>query len=151
MAIAMARKQEKNKFWRELRHKGGCCCFGWAVYAPWACNMNLRALYAFKLAKCPLTCPGNFAGDRTHVLLTHSYYLLRVLPTHSFIIYAYIYIYICCTASTKFSATTTQADYGTGFVLPLPLPLHTTSELKLKAHNTQTQHRGYTCTVISLP
>jgi hypothetical protein len=26
--------QKKRGFLRELRHKGGCCCFGWAVYAP---------------------------------------------------------------------------------------------------------------------
>jgi hypothetical protein len=38
MAMAMAGKQ-KNEFWRELRHKGGCCSFGWAMYAPWAFYM----------------------------------------------------------------------------------------------------------------
>ena len=38
MAMAIAKKQE-NEFWRKLklRHKSDCCCFGWAVYAPWAC------------------------------------------------------------------------------------------------------------------
>ena len=63
MAMAMAGKQ-KNEFWRELRHKSGCCCFGWAVYAPWACYMNLRTLYVSKLAKCPLICLGDLVGDR---------------------------------------------------------------------------------------
>ena len=33
-------KTEKNDFWRKLRHKGDYCCFGWAVYAPWACYMH---------------------------------------------------------------------------------------------------------------
>ena len=53
MAMTMVKKQ-KNEFWRKLRHKSGCCCFGWAVYAPWACYMNLRTLYVIKPAKCPL-------------------------------------------------------------------------------------------------
>ena len=57
-------KAEKNEFWRKLRHKSDCCCFGWAVYAPWACYMNLRTLYVSKLAKCPLTCLADLAGDR---------------------------------------------------------------------------------------
>ena len=56
-------KAGKNEFWRKLRHKSDCCCFGWAVYAPWACYMNLRALYVSKLAKCPLTCLADLAGD----------------------------------------------------------------------------------------
>jgi hypothetical protein len=56
-------KAEKNEFWRKLRHKSDCCCFGWAVYAPWACYVNLRALYVSKLAKCPLTCLADLAGD----------------------------------------------------------------------------------------
>ena len=58
-------KAEKDEFWRKLRHKSDCCCFGWAVYAPWACYMNLRALFVFvfKLAKCPLTCLADLAGD----------------------------------------------------------------------------------------
>jgi hypothetical protein len=62
MAMAMAKKQ-KSGFWRELRHKSGCYRFGWAVYAPWACYMNLRALYVSKLAKCPLICLADLAGD----------------------------------------------------------------------------------------
>ena len=37
--------------------------FGWAVYAPWACYMNLRTLYVSKLAKCPLICLADLAGD----------------------------------------------------------------------------------------
>ena len=57
------RKAGKNEFWRELRHKSGCCCFGWAVYAPCACYMNLRALCVSKLAKCLLICPGGLMGD----------------------------------------------------------------------------------------
>ena len=63
MVMAMAKKQEKNEFWRKQRHKGDCCCFGWAVYAPWACYMNLRTLYVSKLAKCPLICLADLAGD----------------------------------------------------------------------------------------
>ena len=66
MAMAMAKKQ-KNEFWRKLRHKSDCCCFGWAVYAPWACYMNLRALYVSKLAKCPLTCLADLAGDQARI------------------------------------------------------------------------------------
>ena len=57
-------KAEKNELWRKLRHKSDCCCVGWAVYAPWACYMNLRTLYLSKLAKCPLTCLADLAGDR---------------------------------------------------------------------------------------
>ena len=56
-------KAEKKAFWRKLRHKSDCCCFGWALYAPWACYMNLRTLYVSKLAKCPLTCLADLAGD----------------------------------------------------------------------------------------
>ena len=67
MAMAMAKKQ-KNEVWRKLRHKSGCCCFGWAVYAPWACYMNLRALYVSKLAKCPLTCLADLAGDLKRIV-----------------------------------------------------------------------------------
>jgi hypothetical protein len=58
MAMAIAKKQ-KNNFWRKLRHKSDCCCFGWAVYAPWACYMDIRALYTTKPPKCALTCMGN--------------------------------------------------------------------------------------------
>jgi hypothetical protein len=57
-----ARKMVFLSFWRELRHKGGWCGFGWAVYTQWACYMNLRALYVSKLAKCPLICTGNLVG-----------------------------------------------------------------------------------------
>ena len=57
-------KAEKNEFWRKQRHKGDCYCFGWAVYAPWACYMHLRTLYVSKLAKCPLICLADLAGDR---------------------------------------------------------------------------------------
>ena len=55
IATAMAGKQKNISFrfvWRELRHKSGCCCFGWAVFASWACYMNLRTLYVSELAKC---------------------------------------------------------------------------------------------------
>ena len=31
-----------NEIWREVRHKGGYCYFGWAVYAPSTWYMNLR-------------------------------------------------------------------------------------------------------------
>jgi hypothetical protein len=50
----MAKKQGKNEFWRKLRHKSGCCCFGWAVYVPWAFYMGIWALYNPKLPKWPL-------------------------------------------------------------------------------------------------
>jgi hypothetical protein len=40
----------KNEFWRKLGNKSDCGCFGWALYAPWACYMNLRTLYVSKLA-----------------------------------------------------------------------------------------------------
>ena len=64
MAMAMAGKQKQNEFWCELRHKGGCCWLGWAMYSPWACYMNLRTLYVSKqLAKCPLICLGDLVGD----------------------------------------------------------------------------------------
>ena len=53
MAMAMAGKQ-KNKFWRELRHKGGCCCFGLSVYALWAFYMGIWELYNPKLPIWPL-------------------------------------------------------------------------------------------------
>jgi hypothetical protein len=53
MAMAMADKQE-NEFWRELRHKGGCCCFGWAMYTPCAFYMGIWALYNPKLPIWPL-------------------------------------------------------------------------------------------------
>jgi hypothetical protein len=49
------KKAEKNELWRKLRHKSDCYCFGWAVYAPWACYMNLRALYVSKLANSKMS------------------------------------------------------------------------------------------------
>jgi hypothetical protein len=45
MAMAMAMAKKQKEFGHKLRHKSDCCCLGWAVYAPWACYMNLRALY----------------------------------------------------------------------------------------------------------
>ena len=66
MAMAMVGKQ-KNAFWRELRHKGGYCCFGSAVYAPWACYMDVRTLYTTKSPKCALTYQVDLAADQqTH-------------------------------------------------------------------------------------
>ena len=59
-------KAEKNGFWRELRHKACYCCFGWAVYAPLACLMGLWMLCLSKLAKCPLICLADLAGDLKH-------------------------------------------------------------------------------------
>ena len=56
-------KAEKNEFWRKLRHKGGCCCFGWAVYAPWVCYMDIWALCNPKPPKCALTCQADLAAD----------------------------------------------------------------------------------------
>ena len=58
-------KAEKNKFWRELRHKGGCCCFGWSVYSPWAFYMGIWALYNPKLPIWPLIGLPDLAGDHT--------------------------------------------------------------------------------------
>ena len=63
MAMAMARKQE-NGFWRELRHESGWCCFGWAVYAPWAFYMGIWELYNPKLPIWPLIGLPDLAGDR---------------------------------------------------------------------------------------
>ena len=60
--MAMAGKQ-KNEYWHEPRHKGGCCCFEWAVYAPWACYMPLRALYNPKPPTWPLVGFPDLAGD----------------------------------------------------------------------------------------
>jgi hypothetical protein len=61
--MAMAEKQKNKEFWRELRHKGGCCYFGWALYATWACYMTLWELCVSKLPKCPLICMVDLAGD----------------------------------------------------------------------------------------
>ena len=36
MAMAMIKKTRKKGFWRELRHKSGCCCCGWDV-----CSMSV--------------------------------------------------------------------------------------------------------------
>jgi hypothetical protein len=57
-------KVEKMDFLRELRHKVDCYCFGRAVYAPWACYMDTRALYTTKPPKCALICLGDLAADR---------------------------------------------------------------------------------------
>jgi hypothetical protein len=64
MAMAMAKKQKMN-FGANEGTRAAVVVFGWAVYAPWACYMNLRALYVSKLAKCPLTCPGDLVGDHS--------------------------------------------------------------------------------------
>ena len=85
MVMAMAKKQEKNEFWRKQRHKGDCCCFGWAVYAPWACYMNLRTLYVSKLAKCPLICLADLAGDRMPLDLEAEMMLGPRISKHSII------------------------------------------------------------------
>ena len=47
-------------------HGGGNCHFfsEWAVYATWACYMDIRALYTTKPPKCALTCQGDPAADR---------------------------------------------------------------------------------------
>ena len=55
MAVAMAGKR-KNELWSELRYKGGCCCFKWAVHAHgriiWACgHMDIWTLYNSKPPK----------------------------------------------------------------------------------------------------
>ena len=72
MAMPMAKKQ-KNEFWLKLRHKSDCCCFGWAVYAPWACYMEIRALYTTKPPKCALTCLGDLAADHLDLLFIFLY------------------------------------------------------------------------------
>jgi hypothetical protein len=56
-------KVENDEFWRELSYKGGCCCFGWAIYALWACYMDIRALYNPKPPKWPLIGLPGLAGD----------------------------------------------------------------------------------------
>ena len=66
-------KAGKNAFLDELRHKGGCCCFGWAVYVPWACYMNLRVLCVSKKAQCPLIGMGNLAGDQRFMSLNFNW------------------------------------------------------------------------------
>jgi hypothetical protein len=63
MAMAMAGMQ-KNGFWREPRHKGGYCCFEWAVCALWACYMSLRALYNPKPPIWPLIGLPELAGEK---------------------------------------------------------------------------------------
>ena len=68
MAIGHGHGQNagKNEFWRKLRHKSGCCCFGWAVYAPWTFYMGIWTLYNPKLPKWPLIGLPDLAGDRQH-------------------------------------------------------------------------------------
>ena len=65
MAMAMPKHTGGNGSWRELRHKSAFCCFGWALYVPWACYMNLRTLHVHvsKLAKYPRICLADLAGD----------------------------------------------------------------------------------------
>ena len=60
----------ENVCWceRELRRKGGCCCFGWALY-PWPCYLNQWALCISKLVGCPLICLADLAGDPRHLHL----------------------------------------------------------------------------------
>jgi hypothetical protein len=61
LAMAMAGKQKnKNTFWRELRHKGGYCCFGWSMYAFY---MGIWAPYNPKLPIWPLIGKPDLAGD----------------------------------------------------------------------------------------
>ena len=62
------RKTERNEFWRELRHKGDCCCFRWAMYAPWAFYMGIWALYNPKLPIWPLIGLPDLAGDQPLLL-----------------------------------------------------------------------------------
>ena len=60
-------KVKNNDFLLELRHKGGCCCFGWAVYGPWVCYVGIWALYNPKPPKCALTCRNDLTADQTMV------------------------------------------------------------------------------------
>ena len=85
-------KAGENEFWRKLRHKRDCCCFEWAVYAPWACYMNLRALYVPKLAKCPLTCPADLAGDLSNVTIGHSTLSMSITAGHSYVLCQGFYV-----------------------------------------------------------
>ena len=62
MVMAMEKKQGGGSG-NELRHKGDSYCFGWAVYAPWVCYVNIRALCNFRPPKCALTCLGDLAVD----------------------------------------------------------------------------------------
>ena len=74
-------KAGKNEFWRKLRHKSGCCCFGWAVYAPWAFYMGIWALYNPKLPIWPLIGLPDLAGDHTQARVALA--LNRVTMTSS--------------------------------------------------------------------
>jgi hypothetical protein len=57
------RKVKKKKL-RELRHKGGCYCLGWAVDASWVCYMGIWTLYNPTPPTCALTCMwGDLAAD----------------------------------------------------------------------------------------
>ena len=76
--MAMAGKQ-KNECWCELRHKDCYCCFGWAVYAPWACYMALWILCVSKLATCHLICLDDLVGDRVGVLYAYNEHLKMAL------------------------------------------------------------------------
>ena len=49
----------KKYFWSKIRNNSVFCFFGSAVYAPWACYMDIRALYITKSPKCALTCQGD--------------------------------------------------------------------------------------------
>ena len=87
-------KAEKNEFWRKLRHKSDCCCFGWAVYATWACYMNLRALYVFKLAKFPLTCLADLAGDRNHDARVRATCHIHSLPSRRVAFFFFFFLHL---------------------------------------------------------
>jgi hypothetical protein len=69
MAMALAKKQKK-RILAQTKAQGRLLLF-WvlAMYAPWACYMHLRTVYVSKLTKCPLTCPGDLAGDRFMICL----------------------------------------------------------------------------------
>jgi hypothetical protein len=108
-------KVEQNESWRELRHKGGCYCFGWAgaVYAT-LCSMGLlyehMATIFMQLARpikiktikmrayhLPLTCLGDLAADRKVGIGIGDCNVLCVLHSHSHLHlqlqFQYIYIY----------------------------------------------------------
>ena len=50
-------QKRKKEFWRKLRHNGGCCCFGWAVYAPWSLNQQNVPLPAREISRVIMEVP----------------------------------------------------------------------------------------------
>jgi hypothetical protein len=60
MAMAMAEKQTKADFGA---NKGTLLLFWVGCVCPCACYMGLWIIWVSKLAKCPLICLADLAGD----------------------------------------------------------------------------------------